>query len=211
MKLEILKKITPSLGEAAVPVDLFDADIPTTFVLQVERPFGTWSVVALFNPDREAAVERRFALRRLGLDAAQTYHAFDFWKQRFWGDVTHELRVRVEPGSVTLLALHRATGTPRLLSTSRHVAQGAIEIEDVRWDEAARCLRGISTGPPRSAHDVFVYVPGDHPWTWQRPAPFRDYAGYSLKLVASNVVRVHVRFDDEPRVPWQIDMRDFLG
>jgi hypothetical protein len=50
-KLEILKRITPSYGEAAVPVDLFDTDIPTTFVLHVKRPFGTWSVVAFFNPD----------------------------------------------------------------------------------------------------------------------------------------------------------------
>jgi hypothetical protein len=210
-KLEILKKVMPSLGEAAVPVDLFDADIPTTFVLHVERPFGAWSVIALFNPDLDAAVERRFALPRLGLDGALTYLAFDFWKQRFAGEVTRELRALVEPGSVTLLALRRVTGTPQLLSTSRHVAQGAIEIEDVRWDATTRSLHGVSTGPPRSAHDVFVYVPGEHPWTWQRPALFRDYPSYSLKLVSANVVRVHVRFEGEPRVPWQIDVQDFLG
>ncbi len=42
----------------------------------------------------------------------------------------------IEPGSVTLLALHAATGAPQLLSTSRHVTQGAIEIEDVRWNGA---------------------------------------------------------------------------
>ena len=119
--------------------------------------------------------------------------------------------MRVEPGSVTLLALHAATGTPQLLSTSRHVTQGAIEIEDVQWNETERNLSGISTGPPRSAHDVFVYVPGDHPWTWGRPVLFRDYAGYSLKLVDSNIMRVHVRFEDESRVPWKIDVDDFFG
>ncbi|HEX5049842.1 MAG TPA: glycoside hydrolase family 36 protein [Gammaproteobacteria bacterium] len=211
IKLEILKKVTPSLGEAAVAVDLFDADIPTTFVLHVVRPFGAWSVVALFNPDLGAAVERRFPLRRLGLDPARTYLAFDFWKQRFAGEVTQELRARVDAGSVTLLALHAAAGRPQLLSTSRHVAQGAIEIEDLRWDESARSLRGVSAGPPGSAHDVFVHVPGEHPWTWQSPAPFHDYAGYSLKLVASSVIRVHLRFGDAGRVRWQIDAADFSG
>src|SRR5262249_32723086 len=72
VRLEILQKITPSLGQAAVPVDLFDADVPTAFVLHVERPFGKWSVVALFNPDLDTAVDRRFPLHRLGLDPAHT-------------------------------------------------------------------------------------------------------------------------------------------
>jgi hypothetical protein len=211
VKLAILEKITPSYGEAAVPVDLFDADVPTTFVLHVERPFAAWSVVAFFNPELDVAVERRFTLRRLGLDPAKIYLAFDFWKQRFIGEVTNELSVRVEPGSVTLLALHAATGTPQLLSTSRHVTQGAIELEDLQWNAAERALSGISIGPRQSAHDVFVYIPGDHPWKWGGYVLFHDHAGYSVKLVDSNVMRVHVRFENESRVPWTIDFDDFLG
>ena len=180
-------------------------------MLHVERPFAVWSVVAFFNADLGAAVERRFPLRRLGLEAGRIHLAFDFWNARFVGEVTNEVSVRVEPGSVTLLALHAATGTPQLLSTSRHVAQGAIEIEDVQWDGAERKLSGISTGPPRSAHDVYVYVPGDHPWTWEQRVPVRDHAGYSLELVDSNVIRVHVRFEDETRLPWKIDVDDFFA
>jgi alpha-galactosidase len=210
-KLDILRRITPSCGVAAVPVDLFDADIPTAFVLRIERPFAAWSVVAFFNPDLEGAIDRRFSFERLGLDPAKRYLAFDFWKQRFVGELTGELAVRVAPGGVTLLALHAATGTPQLLATSRHVAQGAVEIEDVRWNETERCLTGVSTGPLGSAHDVFVHLPGAHPWTWQNPAPFRDYPGYTTKLVDSNVVRVHVRFEAASRVPWKIDLRDLAG
>ncbi len=37
----------------------------------------------------------------------------------------------------------------------------------------------------------------------------RDYAGYSSRLIESNVVRVHVRFEDETRVPWRVDVADF--
>jgi hypothetical protein len=212
VKLEILKKVMPTYGEAAVPVDLFDADIPTTFVLHVQRPFAAWSVVAFFNPELDVAVERRFPLGRLGLDSGQVYFGFDFWKQRFIGKVAGELSARVEPGSVTLLALHTVTGVPQLLSTSRHVAQGAIEIEDVLWNDSERTFSAISTGPLRSTHDVFVYIPGDHPWTWAgRHVQVRDFPGYSLKLVDANVMRVHVRFENESRVPWKIDLDDFFG
>ena len=211
-KLAILAKITPSCGEAAVPVDLFDADVPTTFVLRVERPFAAWSVVAFFNPDLATALERRFPLSRLGLDASKTYLAFDFWNESFVGRIASDLSVRVEPGSVTLLALHAETGAPQVLSTSRHVAQGAIELEDVRWSGSERRLRGVSIGPAHSAHDVFVYLPGDHPWTWRgRQVRVRDYEGYTLKLVGPNVARVHVRFEDRNRVAWEIDGDDFLG
>jgi hypothetical protein len=208
IKLEILRKITPSCGVAAVPVDLFDTDLPTTFVLRIERPFATWSVVAFFNADLGSSIERRFAFARLGLDPAQTYLAFDFWKQRFVGEIANELAVRVEPGSVTVLALHAPTGTPQLLSTSRHVAQGAVEIENLQWHETQRRLSGLSTGPLGSAHDVFIYLPGAHPWTWQNPAPFRDSAEYSTKLVDSNVVRVHVRFETASQVAWKIDVSE---
>jgi alpha-galactosidase len=211
VKLEILKKVTPSYGAAAVPVDLFDTDIPTTFVLHVARPFASWSVVAFFNPELDVAVERRFSLNRLGLGLGKVYLAFDFWKQRLIGKVADEICVRIEPGSVTLLALHAATGAPQLLSTSRHVTQGALELEDLQWNGTERTLSGISTGPPHSAHDVFVYVPGDHPWTWEKPVRLRDSPQYSLKLVDSNVVRVHVRFEGESRVPWRIDVDDLLG
>ena len=211
-KLEILKKILPSYGEAAVPVDLFDTDIPTTFVLRVERPFGAWSLVALFNPDLEATAERRFPLHRLGLDPAKTYLAFDFWKQQLVGEVTNELGASIAPGGVTLLALHEATDAPQFLSTSRHVTQGAIELDDLRWHAAAGRLSGISTGPKQSAHDVFLYAPGDRPWTWEgRETLVRDQAGYSLKLVDPNVIRVHVRFEDDTRVHWHVEVGDFSG
>jgi hypothetical protein len=211
-KVDILKKIMPSYGEAAVPVDLFDSDVPTTFVLRVERPFAAWSLVAFFNRDLDAPTERRFPLHRLGLDPAKTYLAFDFWKQQFVGEVTNELSAGIEAGGVTLLALHAATGTPQFLSTSRHVVQGAIELDDLRWHEGPGRLSGISTGHKQSAHDVFVYVPGDRPWTWEgRETLIRDKAGYSLRLVDPNVIRVHVRFDDDTRVHWHVDADNFTS
>jgi len=56
-----------------------------------------------------------------------------------------------------------------------------------------------------------VYVPGDHPWTWGRPVHVRDYAGCSLRLVDSNIVRVHVRFENESRAPWKVDLDGLFG
>jgi hypothetical protein len=211
-KLEILRKITPSLGEAAVPVDLFDHQMQYAFAMQVERPFGRWTLFAVFNPSLTEAVTRTFPLERLGLLSGRTYIAFDFWKQQLVGEVHGaDLAVTVQPGSVTLLALHERSGRPQFVSTDRHVSQGGLEIEDLQWDERTRTLSGTSTGPLCSAHQVFVYVPDALDWTWDGSALFRDHGAYSLKLIDRHLIRVHVRFDASDRVRWAVRYGDFLG
>ena len=109
-KLEILKKITPSFGEAASPVDLFDADMQSVFAIKVKKQFGEWTVAAFFNASLTETVEKKFALERLWLKPGKTYLAFDFWKQQFIGEVSDEFKLTVQPGSVTLLAIHGKVG-----------------------------------------------------------------------------------------------------
>ena len=209
-KLDILRKITPSAGETAVPVDLFDSTSATTYATRVKRPFGDWTVVGFFNSSRTTATTRKFPLRRLWLDPKKTYLAFDFWRQKFLGDVTGEIEVPLDPGSVTLLALHEKVGRPQFLSTDRHALQGAVEIENVTWDEDSKTLAGVSTGPPGTAHNVSVYVPGEHPWTWGGYVLFRDHGSFGLKLVENNVIRVHVRFDKDTRIEWKVRPDEFF-
>lgn len=214
-KLEILKKITPSFGEAALPVDLFDTSMQSVFALNIKKPGDDiqavgWTVVGFFNASLTETVEKKFPVKRLWLEPGKTYLAFDFWKQQFIGEVTDELRVSVQPGSVTLLTLHEKTGRPQFLSTDRHVLQGAIELDKVNWNENTKTFSGVSTGPLNTSHNVFVYVPGDHPWTWGGYVLFRDYDSYSLKLTDKNIIRVHVRFEKNEQVPWEINYDEFF-
>jgi hypothetical protein len=210
-KLEILKKITPSFGEAALPVDLFDTDMQSVFALKIKKSFDEWSVLTFFNASLKKLVEKKFPLNRLWLDPAKTYLAFDFWKQQFIGEVVNELKVSIQPGSVRLFALHEKTGRPQFISTDRHISQGAVEIEDMNWDESTKTLSGISTGPLHTSHNVFVYVPGEHSFTWGGYVLFRDYDSYSLKLVDKNIIQVHVRFEKSNKVQWQINMDEFFN
>ncbi len=50
-KKSIIRKIIPPFGKAARPVDLMERESPQTWVLEVEKPFGKWRVVGLFNWD----------------------------------------------------------------------------------------------------------------------------------------------------------------
>lgn len=210
-KLEIIKRITPSFGEAATPVDLFDSDRQSVFALRIKKQFAEWTIAAFFNTSLEKTVEKRFSLKRLWLDPNKTYLAFDFWKQQFVGEMAGELNVDIDPGSVTLLALHEKTGKPQFVSTDRHVMQGAIEIENIDWNETTKTFSAMSNAPLYSSHNVFVYIPEEHPWTWSGSALFRDYDSYSLKLVDKNIIRVHVTFEKNTSVNWEINMKKFFG
>ena len=210
VKLEIIKKITPSFGEAAFPVDLFDSYMPSVFALNIKKQFSEWTVAAFFNSSLTENVEKKFSLERLRLKQNKIYLAFNFWKQQFLGEITNEIKVTIQPGSVTLIALHEKLDRPQFISTDRHVLQGAVEIENINWNDNTKVLSGISTGPLNTSHNVSVYVPGTHPWEWGGYVLFRDYDSYSLKLVDNNIIQVHVLFEKSNHVHWEIKYDEFF-
>ncbi|HEX7072049.1 MAG TPA: glycoside hydrolase family 36 protein, partial [Rhodothermales bacterium] len=209
-RLEIFRRILPASGLAAKPIDLFESDIPTAFAVRVEKAFGAWTVAAFFNRSLTETVTRRFPLSRLWLDPDATYVAFDFWCQKLVGEVRGELEVSVLPGSVTLLALHEKRDRPFVLSTDRHILQGFVELDDVRWDAPGATLSGVSLGPAGSSHNVSVYLPEPHPWTWSGSAAYRDFGPYTLKLVDEHVLQVNVRFDESERVAWRVALEELV-
>jgi hypothetical protein len=210
VRLEILKKVFPSGGEAARPVDLFDTDRHCIFALKIKKPFGEYTVVGLFNASETETLDRVIPLARLWLDPQKTYLAYNFWKERFHGEVRDALRVRIAPASVTLLALHEKRDVPQVLSTDRHVLQGALELESVSWDPVGKILEGISVGPPQSAHNIAVYIPETHPWFQGGPFLFHDFPGYSAKMMDDHILRIRVRFENAGRVSWKVDLAKFF-
>jgi alpha-galactosidase len=210
-RLEILKKTLPSWGEAARPVDLFDADLHTVFALRVRKSFGEWTVVGVFNPSETESVVRTLPLERLWVDPRKTYLAYDFWQETFHGEFSGRLSLMVPPASVSLLAVHEKRGIPQVISTDCHVLQGAHELESVVWNPEAKTLAGVSLGPLGSAHNVTVYVPDAHPWRQGKPFIFQDRPSYTLKMTDEHLLRIRVRFDHDTRTKWKICPDDFFG
>jgi hypothetical protein len=211
VRLDILRKVLPSYGEAARPVDLFERDRPEIFALQVKRPFGEWLVLGVFSADENAPVEKVIPLERLRLDPSKTFVAYDFWKQQFHGELREKLQLKLEPSSCIVLAIHEKRGTPQVIGSDRHVLQGAVELADVAWDPATSTLRGHSLGPSGTDHRLAVYLPEPHPWVQADPFFFYDREGYTLRMLGPNIMRIHVRFTKAERADWSVDFRQFWG
>ena len=105
--------------------------------LSVTRPFGTWRVVALFN-FTDAPRTFDVALDGLGLDPSKHYTAFEFWKGAWEGIVAGGLGCEIPIRTVRLFALWEAEDHPQFVGDDRHITQGAVELNDLKWDAAAK-------------------------------------------------------------------------
>lgn len=101
------------------------------FDLKVERPFGRWDVVGVLNYSADAKA-RDLRLADLDLEPGD-YHVYDFWQQDYTGRLaaTDSMPVHLDAYEGRLFAIHRDTGAPAVLSTSRHITQGGIDLGDV--------------------------------------------------------------------------------
>lgn len=122
------------------PMDLFPRfDLPPVWNLKVRRAFGTWDVTALFNWS-DADAEVGVTLAELGLAETGAYLAYEFWEGRFLGRIGRDVALTVPARGVRLLVIHPDLGHPQVVSTDRHLTQGATSLEDMRWDAASRAL-----------------------------------------------------------------------
>ena len=81
---------------------------------------------------------------------------------RVLGDGPRGFDADIEPKSVSLVAVRPRSGVPQVLGTDRHIVGGAVELEDVRWDDATRTLSGTALGGPGMKWRLAVYVPGGY-------------------------------------------------
>ncbi len=126
-----LAALLPPLGQSAMPLDGLEKEIPELYVLPLERAWGRWTVVGLFNwSDRP--VRRVLSLARLGWPAGN-YHVFDFWNERYdcvrEGQLTFEA---IPPHAGHVLSIRPALDEPHLVATTFHITMGG-EISEFQF------------------------------------------------------------------------------
>jgi hypothetical protein len=72
---------------------------------------------------------------RVGLPPAKQYVGFDFWANKFLPPFKDVLSVTCEKESCSVIAVRPTSDVPQLISTSRHVTQGIVDVTDA----AKRC------------------------------------------------------------------------
>jgi hypothetical protein len=142
-RLDIIKRTIPAHGATARPVDYFDTVMPRIWLVTDTRQAVRRDVLGLFNwESQDQAIACTAA--KAGLDPAKSYFAFDFWANAPARSFSGDFKYEVPAQSCRVIALRAAAGHPVLVSTSRHVSQGILEVSGEKWNGSAKVLSGIS-------------------------------------------------------------------
>ncbi len=165
-RLDILRRCMPAHGAVARPVDVFDNQPARVWHVSDMHNTNRRDVVALYNWDKRRAT-MSCPLKRIGLAPAKEYVGFDFWAGKFLAPFKDELRADLPPGgSCRIMAIRPIADHPQVISTSRHVTQGMIDLLEEKWNAPA--LEGVSRLVGADPYELRVVVPtGKNSWSLQ--------------------------------------------
>ncbi len=143
-RIDIIRRCIPGHGVTARPMDLFNTRPPRQWLVTDQRPDRQRrDVIGLFNWSNQAE-ELSLPLTSMGLPQADEYIAFDFWNNILLKPFKGTLTLTVPGAACRILAVRPLLPRPFLISTSRHVAQGILEVKKEAWDAPAKTLAGTS-------------------------------------------------------------------
>jgi hypothetical protein len=147
-------------------VDLFETFPARIWHLRSGEGERRRDAVGLFNWD-DKPVSLAVDLAPLGLHGHCV--AYDFWENQAVQIEKHVLRVELRPRSCRVIALRPAATWPQVVSTSRHVTQGIVDLVSEAWDGPQRRLLGVSRVVGGDPYELRVRMP-ETAETWQEGA-----------------------------------------
>ena len=159
-RMHLLQRTLPSHGLQARPADLFEQEFPRIWVLPDTNSDRV--VVGLFNLaegwKEQKDISIQYALEKLGLDASKSYDTYEYWT----GEATTvqgRLDINVPKECCRILSVRPKKNHPHVISTSRHITQGIIDLRSEVWHEANRTLEGESSVVAGDPYELRVIVP----------------------------------------------------
>ncbi len=206
-RLDMLKRCLPAHQAVARPIDLFETDTPRLWLV-TDRHTGTRrDVVALFNwSNKPASIGD--SLERIGLNGHQKYAAFDFWANELVPTIEGDLRQELPPESCRILAVRPVSTHPQVISTSRHVTQGMVDVLAESWDPSAAALSGRSRLIANDPYEVRILTAGRAFVSAELSA--RDKAAGEKVLEArenGGLLRVRLLSPVTREVDWRVNFR----
>ncbi len=132
--LDLVRRVLPPRGKAAVPVDLFAKRTPEIFLDETPER----KIYLFFNFEEERTME-------LQLPDDREYHVWNFFEERYEGRCKNVFRPALPRVSARVYAFTPVEETPQVIGTTFHYTCGAVELDRVRVENGK--LKGTFTRP----------------------------------------------------------------
>jgi len=206
-KLDVVKRSMPNHGLCGQPVDLFENDPAQVWHLTTGTGQQRKDVIGLFNWNDKEPSTLSVELDRLDLPRGGkgTYVGFDYWEGKFVGPFRGVLTADLRPGSCRIIAIRRLLERPVLVSTSRHITQGIVDVMEENWNSRANTLSGKSKVVGEDPYEIRIFAPTR---SWQAPRVNVSKADRRAGVTAeiqqvSQTIRVTINSPENRRVAWE--------
>lgn len=127
---------------------------------EFDTGFDHWNVLHRLNWTKDAMPAAKVSFSDLGLDPSKSYIVHEFWSGKTIGVVKGSFDlVAIEPMGIQSFAIRELQARPQLVSTNRHLSQGAAEIEMLTWDSHSNTLEGRSRVVAGDDYQILATVP----------------------------------------------------
>lgn len=166
IKSHNMDEITSGANPAPLDADQFGAVCPH-WLNEFNTGFDEWVVFHRLSwpeKDKTSLPSATIHFSDLGLDETKEYLVYDFWSERFLGVCKENFKLPSLPSNqIESWAIREKADHPQLLSTSRHISQGAAEIEQLTWE--SNTLTGRSHVITGNKYTLTFYVPNGYELT----------------------------------------------
>lgn len=209
-RLRLLQRTMPAHGLKPRPVDLFEESIPRIWLLTDERGSSRCDVIGLFNWDEKEDVQIERSLEEIGLASAKAYVGFDYWANDFVEPFGGKLKARLPAASCRILAARPVSAVPQVVSTSRHITQGVVDLLEDKWDAHTGTLSGLSKVVANDPYELRIVAMGRvEAWRAADAAvsPEDIEAGVKIRLVEQEGWKLRITIDSpESRdIRWSVE------
>ena len=159
-RLDIIKRTMASHHGIARPVDFFEHPAPSLWLVSDREPNPTRQTLAFFNivPYKHTIGD---TLEKIGLDPSKEYVGFDYWGNKLVGPFKGRIETVLNSTQCLILSVMPVSDHPRLISTSRHVTQGILDVTAESWDPASKSLQCGSRLVGNDPCEMRVVLPDD--------------------------------------------------
>jgi autotransporter-associated beta strand protein len=201
-RVDMLKRIMPHHPLLPRPVDYFENDPPRMWLLTDTRRTPRRDVIGVFNWSTNTSQSYNVSLSHIGLPGTN-YVGYNFWSNSLIPAITSNLQLTLPPGACGIIAVRPATNFPQVISTSRHVTQGIVDILAENWD-GTNVLSGTSLIVGGDPYELRIVSPSAG-WKVQSAAVSAadQAAGVTVSFTQSNgLARVTLLCATNRQVSW---------
>ena len=209
-RLDIVKRSMPNHGLNGRPIDLFESNMAQVWHLTGGTGRQRKDIIGLFNWNEEQPDTVYVELKKLDLPsgAGGTYVGFDYWADQFIEPFSGTLEAELRPSCCRIISIRPLGDRPVLVSTSRHVTQGIVDVDQESFNSRKNEMRGKSKVVGEDPYELRIYAPaGSGPWQVRSVdvSQADSQAGVTIESEqAGPEIRVTINSSQNRTVAWKV-------